>query len=115
MARRRGRPGDYLMTDQYYGFTRYASEIQQDYWGAYAVKPLKRNLQEIATPFNDPEPVSRYSGPSYEYTRPCVGEVAPQYVGNTNVPTSNDNMAFQALNLNPAIPDMSIGCTFIVR
>lgn len=115
MARRGGRKGDYLATSDYTGFTTYASKLKMDYWGAYAERPLLRNLQELAKPLNDPEPVAFYRGPNYEYTPPCIGETAPSYVGNTTVPTSNQNAAFQALNLSPAIPDMEIGCTFIIR
>lgn len=115
MARRNQRRGDWLATDDYTGFTEYASRLKLDYWGSYAVRPLIRNLQEISSPLDDPEPVAFYRGPSYEYTPPCIGEVAPAYVGNTTVPTSSGNMAYQVLNLNPAIPDMEIGCTFVVR
>lgn len=115
MARRRGRKGDWLATDDYTGFTRYASELKVDFWGSRTVKPLLRNLQEIASPLNDPEPVSFYRGPSYEQFNPCVSETAPLYIGNTNIPTNPDNMAFQVLDLNPAIPDMEVGCTFIVH
>lgn len=115
MARRSQRRGDWLATDDYTGFTKYGSELKLDFWGSYAKKPLIRNLQEIATPLDDPGPVPFYRGPSYEVTPACVGEIAPRYVGLTTVPTNQDNMAFQALDLNPAIPDMSIGCTFIVR
>lgn len=115
MARRYGKRGDWLATDDYTGFTTYASRLKRDYWGAYAEKPLLRNLQEIATPLNDPEPVLLYRGPNYETTLPCIAEVAPFYVGNTTVPTNPYNAAFQALDLSPAIPDMEVGCTFIVR
>ena len=115
MARRKQRKGDWLATDDYTGFTRYASELKQDFWGSYAVKPLLRNMQEIAAPLNDPEPVPFYRGPSYESTPVCVAEVAPQYVGNTTVPTNPNNMAFQVLNLNPTLGDMTVGCTFIIR
>lgn len=115
MARRNGRKGDWLVTDDYTGMTTYASKVKRDYWGAYAKKPLIRNLQEIASPLTDPEPVPFFRGPSYEVTPTCVGEIAPTFVGNTNVPTNPNNMAYQVLNLNPAIPDMEIGCTFVVR
>lgn len=115
MARRNGRKGEWLATDDYTGFTQYASKLKRDYWGQYAVKPLIRNLQEIATPVTDPAPVPFYRGPSYEYTQPCIAEIAPIFVGNTTVPTSQSNMAYQVLNLNPAIPTMEIGCTFVVR
>ena len=115
MARRNGRPGSWLATDDYTGFTVYAEKLQRDFWDNYATHPLKRNLQEIASPLNDPQPVPVYRGPNYETTYACLGEVAPTYVGNTTIPTNQDNMAFQALNLNPAIPDMEIGCNFVVR
>lgn len=115
MARRNGRKGDYLASSDYTGMTRYASSLHKDWWGSYAEKPLVRNLQEIATPLDDPAPVPFYRGPDYEYTYPCIGEIAPTYVGNTTVPTNPNNMAFQVLNLDPAIPTMEIGCTFIVR
>lgn len=114
MARRNGRPGAYLMTDDYTGFTRYASQLKRDFWGSYAQNPLKRNLQEIATPLNDPRPVPIYRGPSYEYTPACTGETAPIYVGLTNVPTNPNNMAFQTLDLAPSLGEMVVGCTFQV-
>lgn len=114
MARRNGRKGDYLATDDYTGFTHYASQLQYDYWGSFVRKPLIRNLQEISSPLDDPEPVSDYRGPNYEFTRPCIGEVAPEYVGNTTIRTNPNNSAFQALNLNPSLGNMSVGCTFHV-
>ena len=114
MARRNGSPGRWLMTDDYTGVTYYSDQLRKDFWGSYARKPLLRNLQEIASPLNDPRPVFPYRGPNYEYTPPCISETAPQYVGNTRVPTSQLNSAFQVLNLDPTIPNMSIGCTFIV-
>lgn len=115
MARRNGRKGDYLATDDYYGMTRYASQLKRDFWGAYTVKPLLRNLQEIATPLNDPEPIPFYRGANYESSPPCDSELAPLYVGNTTVPTNTNNAAAQVLDLSPAIPNMEVGCTFIVR
>lgn len=115
MARRNGRRGDYLMTDDYTGMTCYASQLREDYWGSYTRRPLKRNLQEVASPLNDPGQLEVYRGPSYETSNPCDGEIAPVYVGNTTVPTNPNNAAFQALSLNPGIGEMSISCTFIVR
>ena len=114
MARRNGRPGDYLSTDDYTGFTVFASQLQRDYWGSLARRPLQRNLQEISTPLNDPEPVDDYRGPSYERVPKCLGEVAPEFVGNTNVKTNYHNAAVNALNLNPSLGTMSVGCTFRV-
>lgn len=115
MARRSGRKGSYLATDDYYGFTRYNTELHKDYWGAMAHKPLLRNLQEIAFPLLDPAPVPFTRGPSYEQSIPCDYEVAPKFVGLTAVPTNPNNAAFQALDLNPAIPNMTVGCTLIVQ
>lgn len=114
MSRRAGRLGDYLITDDNTGFTIYASEARKDYWGNYTKKPLKRNLQEVATPFNDPQPVSVYRGPGYEYFDPCDAKLSPDFIGVTNVPTPN-SLGIQVLGLTPTIPNMSIGCTFIVR
>lgn len=116
MARRNGRKGDWLVTDDYYGITCYASELRRDYWGAYAKKPLKRNLQEIASPLNDPAPVPFYRAPSYERYSICDIETAPATVGNTSVPTNTDNPAMQSagLALSPGIGDATIGCTFMV-
>lgn len=113
--KRGGRKGDYLATDDYTGFTTFRSRLSFDYWGSLTRKPLKRNLQEIASPLSDPEPVIDYRGPDYEPSIPCDYEVAPQFVGNTTVRTNMNNAAAQALNLDPAIPDMSVGCTFEVR
>lgn len=115
MGRRAGRPGNWLATDDTTGFTKYGDELRLDYWGNRTAIPLKRNLQEIAQPLDDPEPIPFYRGPSYEYVPPCIAEIAPPYVGNTNVPTNPNNMAFQVLNLDPGIGDMQIGCTFEVR
>lgn len=114
MARRSGKKGDYLATDDYYGFTEYRSRLQYDYWGALVRSPLLRNLQEISSPLNDPRPVPDYRGPDYEYTRPCIGEIAPEFIGNTTIKTKPTNAAFYALNLNPSLGQMQIGCTFRV-
>lgn len=95
MARRGGRPGDYLMTDEYYGTTRFASELKRDYWGAYAAKPLKRNLQEICSPLNDPIPVYPCNGSEYEVVNSAITTVAPTKVGVTNKNTNRDNPAIQ--------------------
>lgn len=115
MARRAGRPGSWLVTDDYTGVTCYQSEVQRDYWGSYAKKPLLRNLQEIASPLNDPEPVSLFRGPNYEQISTlCVGSVAPIKIGVTNINTSQNNAAFQALNLHPGVGSMEIDCSFQV-
>lgn len=115
MARRGQRKGDWLMTDDYFGQTHYASELSRDFWGSWAKQPLLRNLQEIASPLSDPQPVPYFTGPTYELSVPCDYELAPVYVGLTNVPTNSNNAAFQVLDLSPAIPDMEVGCTFLVR
>jgi len=115
MARRAGRKGDWLASDDYTGSTVYASQLRRDFWGSLAVKPLMRNLQEISSPLNDPEPVPFFRGPTYEASVPCAYETAPFFVGNTTIPTNPNNPAFQFLNLNPAIPDMTVGCTFVVH
>lgn len=85
MARRGQRKGDWLASDDYTGFSKFASQLKQDYWGNETVKPLKRNLQEIARGFADPYPVPFNRGPNYEQTD---GETAylPQFIGNTNIP-----------------------------
>ncbi len=114
MARRNGRKGDYLMTDDYTGFTRYASELHRDYWGAYARKPLLRNLQEIASPLSDPESVPIFRGPNYEQFNPCDAEIIRATIGNTGIPTNPNNMAAQVLGFASGIGTMSIECTFIV-
>lgn len=115
MARRAGRKGSYLATDDYTGFTCYASELRKDYWGAYSRTPLKRNLQEIAQPLDDPYPVPFTRGPSYETSIPCDYEVAPAFVGLTTVRTNPNNAGFQALRLDPGVGDMIVGCTLVVR
>lgn len=112
--RRGQRRGDHLATDDLTGFTVYASQLRRGYYGELAVKPLKRNLQEIASPLNDPAPVSIYRGPNYEVSDVCSFEVAPRFVGNTSIPTNPNNAAFQALDLAPGIGTAVIGCTFVV-
>lgn len=114
MVRRGGKKNNWLATDDYTGFTTYGTRLKRDFWGALAVKPLLRNLQEIATPLNDPAPIPFYRGPNYEASPPCDAELAPLYVGNTSVRTNTNNAVAQALDLSPAIPDMEIGCTFQV-
>src|SRR6185503_11508602 len=98
MARRRGRPGSWLGTDDTTGFVKYGEELLLDFWGNRTAVPLKRNLQEIAQPLSDPGPVPFYRGPNYETNPTCFAEIAPQYVGLTNVPTNPNNMAFQVLD-----------------
>lgn len=116
MARRNGRPGDYLMTSDYDGVTHYASELQTDYWGNKGTKQqiLARNLQEVATPLNDPYPVPYFIGPQYEQTTACQFESTPVFIGKTTRPFLNNSAYAQAF-LNQGIGEMSISCTFIVR
>jgi len=122
MARRNGRKGDHLATDDYTGFTVFASKLQRDYWGSLAVHPLKRNLQEISSPLTDPSPVEIYRGPNYEAATPTLLYV-PSTVGNTNVLTNVQNAAIQTPNLYPNVTNghiisgigtARIGSTFIV-
>jgi hypothetical protein len=115
MARRSGRKGAWLATDDYTGFTRYSSQLKQDFWGSYAQNPLKRNLQEIAVGLDDPRPVPFFRGSNYEVTNGCIAEVSPPNVGVTSIPTNSNNMATQVLNLSPGIGEMAVGCSFIVR
>lgn len=115
MARRRGKIGEWLSTDDWTGFTTYSSQLHKDYWGSLTKKPLKRNLQEIATPLSDPRPVDFFRGPNYEtYPTECIGGAAPLFVGNTNVPTNQNNAAFQAMNLHPGVGSQEVGCTLLV-
>lgn len=114
MARRRGKPGDYLITDDYYGTTTYASKTTEDFWGNIVQKPLKRNLQEISQPMNDPYPVPIYRGPDYEQTNACDFETQPLYIGNTNIPFPNTQYT-SVFGLDPGIGDAEVGCTFVVH
>lgn len=114
MARRGGRRGAYLATDDYTGFTVYANQLQEDYWGNRVVRELKRNLQEIASPLADPYPVPFYRGPTYEPTTACQFELQPTFIGTTNIPFPNTDVT-QLFNLNPSLGQMEVGCTFIVR
>lgn len=114
MARRGQRKGDYLMSDDYFGQTHYASELTRDFWGSWAVKPLERNLQEIAQPLEDPQPVPFYNGPTYEFTPACIGETAPLHVGLTTVSTNPYGVGVQALDLFPSLGEMAVGCNFLV-
>lgn len=114
MARRNGRKGDYLASDDYTGVTKYASRMQTDYWGNFVEKPLLRNLQEIASPLNDPYPVNIYRGPVYENVNACVFEVQPVFIGTTNIRTPQNSELVSTLGLAPAIPDQIVECTLIV-
>lgn len=114
MARRNQRRGDHLVTDDTLGVTVWASKVQKDYWGNYTTVPLERNLQEVASPLSDPYPVDIYRGPSYEQTTACDFELQPTYIGKTTRAFPNTKYT-NLFSLNPAIPDMSVGCTFVVR
>ena len=113
MARRNGRKGTWLATDDYTGKTVYANKLQIDYWGNYTTKPLKRNLQEIASPLNDPQPVPFYRGPTYEAVSTNSVTTLPTYVGLTNVKTSLSYGS--SLFVDVGIGEAAIGTTFIVR
>lgn len=114
--RRRGRPGDYLITDDWTGCTTYHSKVRKDYWGNLSEIVLKRNLQEISQPLNDPYPVKEYRGPQYEQTNACDFELFPNYIGNTLIPFNKANNPLSTvLDFDPAIPNMEIGCTLIVQ
>lgn len=115
MARRNGRLGSYLFTDDYSGFTTYADKVSCDYWGSYSKKVLNRNLQEVTSPLGDPYPVPNYRGPQYEATTACQFETTPIFIGKTtrHFPQSSAYAQFQ--NLNPSIPNMSVGCTLVVH
>lgn len=115
MARRQGKKGDYLITDDYTGFTTYRSKVKEDYWGNITEKPMKRNLQEIASPLLDPYPVSVFRGPQYEViSNHCVFEVQPLVIGRTTRPFPTNSAASQALDLKPSLGEMEVGCTFRV-
>lgn len=102
------------MTSDYSGVTCYRSQLKKDYWGDYGEFNLKRNLQEVSSPLNDPYPVKEFRGASYENVNPCDFELAPVFIGKTAIPFPQNSAALQSLSLNPAIPNMSVGCTFIV-
>ena len=88
--------------------------MRKDYWGNYVKKELKRNLQEIASPLNDPEPVPFYRSPSYEATAPIDFSTGPLYVGKTTIPTPH-SLASDVFGWNAGIGDMVVGSTFWVR
>lgn len=115
MARRNQRPGDHLASSDYSGCTTYASKLIRDYWGNLGEKNeiLARNLQEIASPLSDPYPVAIYNGSMYENVNPCQFETQPTYIGRTNRPFPVT--AYTTLfDLDPSIPNMSVGCTLVV-
>lgn len=114
MARRRQIRGNWLASDDTSGFTKFGTQLKLDYWHNRTAMPLKRNLQEVATPMEDPYPVPFYRGPQYESFNPCDAELAPLYVGLTNVRTNPNNAAIQALNLEPGVGSAIIGCTLRV-
>lgn len=115
MARRNGRKGAWLFVDDYTGFTSYSDKAKLDYWGnLVAMKPLQRNLQEISSPLNDPQPVAFYRGPQYEVTTPCQFETQPLFVGNTTISTK-PSLATSVMGLDPGIGDAAVGCTLVVH
>jgi len=115
MARRGGKKGEWLFTDDWTGFTSYSSKAKLDYWGnLVAGKPLQRNLQEISSPLNDPQPVAFYRGPQYEATTGCDFETQPLFIGKTTIPTK-PSQATYIMGLDVGIGDAEVGCTFVVR
>lgn len=115
MARRRGRPGTYLATDDTSGFTVYAEKLQTDYWGNKTRYPLQRNLQEIASPLGDPYPVAFYRNAQYESTTPGQFTILPTFIGKTTRPFLTDSAYAQAFDLSPGIGGMAVGTSFVVR
>lgn len=114
MARRRGRKGEYLASDDLTGFTHYRSALKLDYWNNLVKRPLLRNLQEIATPLNDPRPVPIYRGPVYEHTEACDFELQPLFIGTTNV-LSPSYPSAQALGITPPVVGVAeVECTLVV-
>lgn len=88
----------------------------KDYWGNYGLpnEIVQRNLQEIATPFDDPHPVPNYRGPQYEATNGCDFETQPLYIGKTTR-RFPDGYATSVLGLDVGIGQAAVGCTFVVR
>lgn len=114
MARRRGKPGSYLMTDDNSGFTEYAYKLKEDYWGNQTSYGLKRNLQEISGPIGDPYPVAIFRGSQYEATSACDFETTPLFIGKTRIPFPQNSAYTQFQDLDPGIGSAAIGCTFVV-
>lgn len=114
MARRSGKKGQWLVTDDYTGKTTYASKVHQDYWGNYVESPLKRNLQEIASPLCDPQPVPFYRGPTYEVTTPFFADTPPYYIGLTSIRTPH-SLASDVMGYDVGIGEAAVGVTFVVR
>lgn len=115
MARRRGKPGSYLMSDDYSGFTEYAYKLKEDYWGNYSRYGVERNLQEISQPLGDPYPVPTFRGGQYENTSGIAFNNLPVFIGKTSIPFPTDSAYAQAFDLSPGIGAMVIGSTFVVR
>lgn len=114
MARRKGKPGAWLVADDTSGFTVYNDRIGRDYWGNLTTIPLQRNLQEISRPLGDPFPVAFYNGPQYEQTTACDFEVGPIFIGKTTKPFLTNSAYYQTVNFYPGVGAAEIGCTFIV-
>ena len=112
MARRSGKKGQWLASDDYTGMTVYARDLRLDYWGNYAVNPLKRNLQEISSPLNDPQPVPFYRGPTYEQTTAGQFDIEPAFVGLTTVPTP-PSFAGEVMGYSLGIGNMAVGTAFL--
>jgi hypothetical protein len=100
--------------------------MQTDFWGNIVTKPLKRNLQELASPLSDPEPVPFFRGSNYEVI--ASGACQKQlYIGNTGVATPPSyaaevlGYAFISTTVSGGtvptdlgIGDMAISTTFVV-
>jgi len=109
--RNRWKKKDWLIIDQESGFTRYASEVTEDWKGLYVTKRYadSEQPQDFIRSLDDPKPIPFASLPNTDFDL-CNG--LPYFIGNTTIPNPQYGPAYHLYA--PGIGEMEIGCSFFV-
>lgn len=112
MIRNSHRPGRYLMVDDESGLTYYDDEMVRQWDGAFVhIKNVEtRHPQEFVKARSDPRPL-KHVRPAAEVS--AVPNVVTTFVGSAGTVRAPYGPA--AHLFDPAIPDMAVGTSFIVR
>jgi len=110
--RKKHRVGDYLVRDEITGIVRYRSEVTEQGWNGLIVEKRLaegRHPQERIQALNDPQGLHLTNASE---DLPLGMPVAPIFIGATDI-AFPEGPAYHLYD--PAIGDMSVGFTFIVR
>ena len=111
MSIRRGfRRGRNLVIDEESGLTRYSDQITKDYYGRIITKKYAdwAHPQDFVRAKNDPF-IPQFINAPTPTGHVCVS--VDQFIGNTNIPSPQNPLRGM---FELEIPDMEIGCSFIV-